>query len=166
MKLVRVGWLWVNLIIGYEEFFCIDLVVICLVYDGVDCVVLVCQVVWLEWMFLLLVGFVEVGELFEVCVVWEICEEIGLIVCDVCYLGSQLWLFLWLLMVGFYVLGDLDEEFLFSDGEIVEVVWFICDEVCVVFVVGDWFSVLELKLLLFGLILIVCVIIELWVVCE
>lgn len=42
----------------------------------------------MEWMFLLLVGFVEVGELFEVCVVWEICEEIGLIVCDVCYLGS------------------------------------------------------------------------------
>jgi NAD+ diphosphatase len=62
-----------------------------LVPDGGDRAVLARQTVWLDRMFSLLAGFVEAGESFESCVEREIREEIGLIVRDVRYLGSQLW---------------------------------------------------------------------------
>ena len=77
----------------------------------------------------MLAGFVEAGESFEVCVVREIREEIGLTVRDVRYLGSQPWPFPRSLMVGFHALADPDQEFSFNDGEIAEAAWFTRAEV-------------------------------------
>nr|WP_272872931.1 NAD(+) diphosphatase [Mycobacterium tuberculosis] len=165
-KPARAGWSRVNPITGHEEFPRIDPAVICLVHDGADRAVLARQAAWPERMFSLLAGFVEAGESFEVCVAREIREEIGLTVRDVRYLGSQPWPFPRSLMVGFHALGDPDEEFSFSDGEIAEAAWFTRDEVRAALAAGDWSSASESKLLLPGSISIARVIIESWAACE
>ena len=161
-KPARAGWSRIDPVTGHEEFPRIDPAVICLVHDGGDRAVLARQAVWPERMFSLLAGFVEAGESFEVCVVREIREEIGLTVRDVRYLGSQPWPFPRSLMVGFHALGDPDEEFAFNDGEIAEAGWFTRDEVRAALEVGDWTSSSESKLLLPGSISIARVIIESW----
>lgn len=161
-KPARGGWSRVNPITGHEEFPRIDPAVICLVHDGQDRAVLARQAVWPERMFSLLAGFVEAGESFEVCVAREIREEIGLIVRDVRYLGSQPWPFPRSLMVGFHALGDPDQEFSFNDGEIAEAAWFTRAEVRAALDAGDWTSASQSKLLLPGSISIARVIIESW----
>lgn len=161
-KPARAGWSRVNPVTGHEEFPRIDPAVICLVHDGADRAVLARQTAWPERMFSLLAGFVEAGESFEVCVAREIREEIGLIVHDVRYLGSQPWPFPRSLMVGFHALADPDQEFSFNDGEIAEAAWFTRDEVRTALEAGDWSSASESKLLLPGSISIARVIIESW----
>jgi NAD+ diphosphatase len=161
-KLARAGWARVNPVTGHEEFPRIDPAVICLVHDGGDRAVLARQAVWPERMFSLLAGFVEAGESFEVCVVREIREEIGLTVRDVRYLGSQPWPFPRSLMVGFHAIGDPDQEFSFNDGEIAGAAWFTRDEVRAALEAGDWSSASTSKLLLPGSISIARVIIESW----
>lgn len=161
-KSVRAGWSRVNPVTGHEEFPRIDPAVICLVHDGGDRAVLARQTAWPERMFSLLAGFVEVGESFESCVAREIREEIGLIVRDVRYLGSQPWPFPRSLMVGFHAIGDPDQDFSFNDGEIAEAAWFTRDEVRAALAVGDWSSASESKLLLPGSVSIARVIIESW----
>ena len=161
-KPARGGWSRVNPVTGHEEFPRIDPAVICLVHDGRDRAVLARQTAWPERMFSLLAGFVEAGESFEVCVVREIREEIGLTVRDVRYLGSQPWPFPRSLMVGFHALGDPGEGFSFNDGEIAEAAWFTRDEVRAALQAGDWSSAGDSKLLLPGSISIARVIIESW----
>jgi len=161
-KSARGGWSRVNPITGHEEFPRIDPAVICLVHDGGDRAVLARQATWPERMFSLLAGFVEAGESFEVCVAREIREEIGLVVGDVRYLGSQPWPFPRSLMVGFHARADADQEFSFNDGEIVEAAWFTRDEVRAALDAGDWTSASGSKLLLPGSISIARVIIESW----
>ncbi|HTQ20287.1 NAD(+) diphosphatase, partial [Mycobacterium sp.] len=161
-KSARGGWSRVNPITGHEEFPRIDPAVICLVHDGGDRAVLARQATWPERMFSLLAGFVEAGESFEVCVAREIREEIGLVVGDVRYLGSQPWPFPRSLMVGFHARADPDQEFSFNDGEIVEAAWFTRDEVRAALDAGDWTSASGSKLLLPGSISIARVIIESW----
>jgi NAD+ diphosphatase len=161
-KPVRAGWARVNPVTGHEEFPRIDPAVICLIHDGGDRAVLARQAVWPDRMFSLLAGFVEAGESFESCVVREICEEIGLTVRDVRYLGSQPWPFPRSLMVGFHAVGDPDQGFSFNDGEIAEAAWFTREEVRAALAVGDWSSASESKLLLPGSVSIARVIIESW----
>ena len=161
-KPARAGWSRVNPVTGHEEFPRIDPAVICLVHDGEDRAVLARQAVWPERMFSLLAGFVEAGESFEVCVVREIREEIGLTVRDVRYLGSQPWPFPRSLMIGFHALGDPDQDFSFNDGEIAEAAWFTRDDVRAALEAGDWTSASTSKLLLPGSISIARVIIESW----
>jgi NAD+ diphosphatase len=161
-KPARGGWSRVNPSTGHEEFPRIDPAVICLVHDGADRAVLARQAMWPERMFSLLAGFVEAGESFEVCVAREIREEIGLIVRDVRYLGSQPWPFPRSLMVGFHAVADPDQAFSFNDGEIVEAAWFTRAEVRAALEAGDWTSASESKLLLPGSISIARVIIESW----
>jgi NAD+ diphosphatase len=161
-KSARGGWSRVNPVTGHEEFPRIDPAVICLVHDGGDRAVLARQAMWPERMFSLLAGFVEAGESFEVCVVREIREEIGLNVRDVRYLGSQPWPFPRSLMVGFHAVGDPSEEFAFNDGEIAEAGWFTREEVRAALAAGDWGAQSDSKLLLPGSISIARVIIESW----
>src|ERR1700732_3625566 len=137
---VKAGWSRVDPGSGHEEFPRIDPAVICLVHDGGDRAVLARQAVWPERMFSLLAGVVEAGGAFEVCVAREIREEIGLIVRDVRYLGSQPWPFPRSLMVGFHAVGDAGEEFSFNDGEIAEAGWFTRAEVRDALEQGDWSS--------------------------
>lgn len=134
------GWSRITPTNGHEEFPRIDPAVICLVHDGHDRAVLARQTLWPERLFSLIAGFVEAGESFEGCVVREVAEEIGLDVRDVQYLGSQPWPFPRSLMVGFHAIGDPDQEFVFSDGEIAEAAWFTRNEVRDALANGDWSS--------------------------
>ena len=136
---------------------------ICLVHDGGDRAVLARQTVWPHRMFSLLAGFVEAGESFELCVVREIREEIGLTVRDVRYLGSQPWPFPRSLMVGFHAIADPTEPFSFNDGEIAEAAWFTRAEVRAALAAGDWTSGSNSHLLLPASISIARQIIESWV---
>lgn len=159
---IRAGWARRNLLTGREEFPRVDPAVICLVHDGHDRAVLARQVVWPPRLFSLVAGFVEAGESFESCVVREVAEEIGLTVTDVRYLGSQPWPFPRSLMVGFHALGDPEQEFAFSDGEIAEAAWFTRAEVRKALKAGDWSSDSTSRLLLPGTISIAREIIESW----
>lgn len=158
----RGGWSRVNPDTGHEEFPRIDPAVICLVHDGGQRAVLARQSAWPERMFSLLAGFVEAGESFEACVAREVFEEIGLVVRDVRYLGSQPWPFPRSLMVGFHAIGDPDQEFSFNDGEIAEAAWFTRDQVRAALAAGDWSSPTESPLLLPGSISIAREIVESW----
>ncbi len=162
-KPARHGWARLNPLTGQEEFPRIDPAVICLVHDGGDRAVLARQTVWPHRMFSLLAGFVEAGESFELCVVREIREEIGLTVRDVRYLGSQPWPFPRSLMVGFHAIADPTEPFSFNDGEIAEAAWFTRAEVRAALAAGDWTSGSNSHLLLPASISIARQIIESWV---
>lgn len=159
---VRGGWARRNVLTGHEEFPRVDPAVICLIHDGHDRAVLARQVVWPPRLFSLIAGFVEAGESFESCVVREVAEEIGLAVTAVHYLGSQPWPFPRSLMVGFHALGDPEQEFAFTDGEIAEAAWFTRAEVRTALEAGDWTSESESRLLLPGTISIAREIIESW----
>lgn len=159
---IRSGWARRNLLTGHEEFPRVDPAVICLVHDGHDRAVLARQVVWPPRLFSLIAGFVEAGESFESCVMREIAEEIGLTVTDVTYLGSQPWPFPRSLMVGFHAIGDPEQEFAFTDGEIAEAAWFTRDEIRAALDEGDWTSESPSRLLLPGSISIAREIIESW----
>ncbi|GLP82622.1 NAD(+) diphosphatase [Mycobacterium antarcticum] len=158
----KAGWSRINPDNGHEEFPRMDPAVICLIHDGHDRAVLARQTVWPERLFSLIAGFVEAGESFEGCVVREVAEEIGLSVRDVTYLGSQPWPFPRSLMVGFHALGDPEQEFVFSDGEIAEAAWFTRAEVRDALADGDWSSDSPSRLLLPGSISIAREIIESW----
>ena len=165
-KVTKSGWSRVNPLNGREEFPRIDPAVICLIHDGHDRAVLARQTVWPERLFSLIAGFVEAGESFESCVVREVAEEIGLSVTDVRYLGSQPWPFPRSLMVGFHAIGDPEQEFVFSDGEIAEANWFTRSEVRDALTEGDWSSDSPSRLLLPGSISIAREIIESWAAAD
>ena len=156
------GWARLNPLTGHEEFPRIDPAIICLVHDGHDRAVLARQTVWPERLFSLIAGFVEAGESFEGCVVREVAEEIGLTVSHVEYLGSQPWPFPRSLMVGFHAIGDPDQEFVFSDGEIAQAEWFTRAEIREALEHGDWSSESTSRLLLPGSISIAREIVESW----
>jgi NAD+ diphosphatase len=158
----KAGWSRIDPVNGHEDFPRTDPAVICLIHDGHDRAVLARQTAWPEKLFSLIAGFVEAGESFEGCVVREVAEEIGLSVHDVTYLGSQPWPFPRSLMVGFHAIGDPEQEFLFSDGEIAEAGWFTRDEVRAALADGDWSSDSPSRLLLPGSISIAREIIESW----
>lgn len=78
-------------------------------------------------MFSLLAGFVEPGETLEEAVARETLEEVGVVVDDIRYWGSQPWPFPHSLMIGFrarYVSGD----FVLQEDEIAEAGWFAHDD--------------------------------------
>jgi NAD+ diphosphatase len=65
-------------------------------------------------------------------------------------------------MIGFHAIGDPEQEFAFSDGEIAEAAWFTRDEVRAALGEGDWASGSASRLLLPGSISIAREIIESW----
>jgi NAD+ diphosphatase len=68
----------------------------------------------------------------------EIHEEVGVVVRDVRYLGSQAWPFPRSLMVGFHALADRDAPLVPADGEIAEAKWVTRAEVRDALDRGDW----------------------------
>jgi NAD+ diphosphatase len=77
--------------------------------------------------FSLLAGFVEPGETLEEAVVREVEEEVGIVVGDVAYWGSQPWPFPHSLMVGFTA-RYLGGELVLQESEIAEAGWFTPDD--------------------------------------
>ncbi|GAA1288652.1 NAD(+) diphosphatase [Pseudonocardia aurantiaca] len=123
---------------GHEEYPRTDPAVICLVHDGADRVLLARQPVWPEGRFSVLAGFVEAGESLEACVLREIHEEVGAVVRDVHYLGSQAWPFPRSLMIGFHAQADPDVPLRPADGEIAEAMWVTRAELREALADGDW----------------------------
>ena len=125
----RAGWATHCTGCGREEYPRTDPAVICLVHDGGDQVLLARQPIWPPDRYSVLAGFVEGGESLEACVVREICEEVGITVTSVRYLGSQPWPFPRSLMLGFAAIGDPSTTLVPAEGEIESARWVHRDEV-------------------------------------
>ena len=83
---------------------------IVLVHDGGTRVLLGKRANWPVNRYSLLAGFVEPGESLEQCAAREVLEEVGVVVDELRYVGSQSWPFPSQLMVGFtarYASGDV-----------------------------------------------------------
>lgn len=114
---------------GHQEWPRTDPAVIVLVHDGADRIVLARQPSWPTGRVSVLAGFTEAGESLEATVVREIGEEVGLLVDDVQYLGSQPWPFPRSLMVGFAARADGSAVPVPRAGEIESARWFHRDEI-------------------------------------
>lgn len=125
MQVQDYEWVMQCLQCGLYWYLCLLLSMIVLVIWG-DEVLLVCLLCFVLGVYSILVGFVEVGELVEQCVVCEVCEEVGVEVVNFEYIGSQNWLFLYLLMFGFYV-EYVFGEIVLQEDEIEDVQWFFFD---------------------------------------
>jgi NAD+ diphosphatase len=80
-----------------------------------------------ERLFSVLAGFVEPGESLEETVLREVREEVGILVKDIRYFGSQPWPFPDSLMLGFTA-RHAKGELCIDNREIVEARWFAPDE--------------------------------------
>lgn len=156
------GWSRHSTSTGHEEFPRTDPAVICLVHDGADRVLLARNGTWPERRFSVLAGFVEAGESLESCVAREMEEEVGLVVRDIRYLGSQPWPFPRSVMIGFSAIADPDAPLLFKDGEIAEAHWFEREEVRAALRLGDWTSPSDARLLVPGSVSIARGMLEAW----
>ena len=74
-----------------------------------------------------LAGFVEPGETLEECVQREISEEVGIMVKNIRYFGSQPWPFPNSLMIAF-VADYADGDITIDGSEIIEAAWFSTDQ--------------------------------------
>src|SRR5690606_24861620 len=104
-----------------------DPAVIMLVTDGDDRALLARNPHWPEGRFSTLAGFVEPGEALEDAVRREVAEEVGLVVEEATYLGSQPWPFPQSLMLGFRARATSTDITVDRD-EIAEAQWFTRDE--------------------------------------
>ena len=120
---IKSGWARACEQCGREEYPRTDAAVICLVHDGADQVLLARGEGWPEGRYSVLAGFVEAGESLEACVAREIEEEVGVVVGDIRYLGSQPWPFPRSLMVGFEAVADPTGPLRLADGEIAQARW-------------------------------------------
>jgi NAD+ diphosphatase len=125
---VNAGWATHCTGCGREEYPRTDPAVICLIHNGVgengSEVLLARQPIWPPARYSVLAGFVEAGESLEACVAREVCEEVGIEVTDIRYLGSQPWPFPRSIMVGFAAVAvDRTAPLIPADGEIEEPRW-------------------------------------------
>lgn len=108
---------------GSEHYPRTDPAVIMAVTDSADRLLLGRQTSWGEGRFSTFAGFVEPGESLEAAVRREVFEEVGIVLGDVRYLGSQPWPFPSSLMLGFRA-EAVTTEVTRHDGEIAEARWF------------------------------------------
>jgi NAD+ diphosphatase len=121
---------------GTEHFPRTDPAVIMLITDGADRAVLGRQPAWPPGYFSTLAGFVEPGESLIDAVRREVVEEVGIVVGDVAYLGSQPWPFPSSLMLGFH--GVATSFDITVDGdELEEARWFTKQEITEMTASGD-----------------------------
>ncbi|MEO5876437.1 MAG: NAD(+) diphosphatase [Streptosporangiaceae bacterium] len=122
---------------GSEHYPRLDPAVIMLVHDTADRVLLARGAAWPERRVSILAGFVEPGESLEQAVAREVHEEVGLVVADADYLGSQPWPLPQSLMVGFTCLAEQGQELRYEDGEIEEAHWYSRDELRTAALAGE-----------------------------
>lgn len=118
---------------GTEHFPRTDPAVIMLITNGDDSpdggrAILGRQPVWPAGYFSTLAGFVEPGESLIDAVRREVLEEVGVVVGDVAYLGSQPWPFPSSLMLGFHGVADTFDITVDGD-ELEEARWFSKQEI-------------------------------------
>ncbi len=118
---------------GTEHFPRTDPAVIMLITNGDDSVdggraILGRQPAWPAGYFSTLAGFVEPGESLIDAVRREVLEEVGIVVGDVAYLGSQPWPFPSSLMLGFHGVADTFDITVDGD-ELEEARWFSKQEI-------------------------------------
>jgi NAD+ diphosphatase len=117
---------------GSEHFPRLDPAVIMLITDQADRILLARGPAWPEAMRSVLAGFVEPGESLEQAVAREVYEEVGLVVRDIRYVGSQPWPLPQSLMLGFFCRVDesltTPEELRPDPAEIVDAAWYTRDE--------------------------------------
>jgi NAD+ diphosphatase len=132
-ELIHFGWASRCTNDGREEYPRTDPAVICLVHDtdgtNGSHVLLARQPIWPPGRYSVLAGFVEAGESLEGCVVREINEEVGAVVSDVRYLGSQPWPFPRSIMLGFTARAERSAPLTLAEGEIEEALWVSREEV-------------------------------------
>ncbi|SEH03562.1 NAD+ diphosphatase [Nonomuraea solani] len=105
----------------------VDPAVIMLVRDADDRCLLARGPQWPEGRLSILAGFVEPGESLEAAVVREVAEEVGVVVTNPRYLGSQPWPFPRSLMLGFF--AEATTTALIPDAEeIAEARWYSREE--------------------------------------
>jgi NAD+ diphosphatase len=107
---------------GDEHFPHIHPCIIVLVKRGAE-LLLIRNAAWNTGRFSLVAGFLDFGESLEECVQREVCEEAGIEVTNIRYVGSQCWPFPSQQMIGF--LADYASGEVKPDGvEVVEADWF------------------------------------------
>jgi NAD+ diphosphatase len=120
---------------GSEHFPRTDPAVIMAVVDGDDRILLARQPMWPERRASTLAGFVEPGESLEAAVRREVLEEVGVVVGEVTYAGSQPWPFPSSLMVGFHAEAQTTEIVL--GEEISEARWWRREELRAAVAAGE-----------------------------
>lgn len=127
LRITRAGWASWCAHCSREDYPRTDPAVICLVHDDDGPngrhVLLARQPQWPAHLYSVLAGFVEAGESLEATVHREICEEVGVQVRSVRYLGSQPWPFPRSLMLGFSAVAEVSAEPDPLDGEIESARW-------------------------------------------
>ncbi|MCW2886733.1 MAG: diphosphatase [Streptosporangiaceae bacterium] len=117
---------------GSEHFPRLDPAVIMLIADAADRVLLARGPAWPEAMRSVLAGFVEPGESLEQAVAREVREEVGLVVRDIRYVGSQPWPLPQSLMLGFFCRVDEGatppEDLRPDPTEILDAAWYTREE--------------------------------------
>lgn len=132
------GWARICTACGHEEYPRTDPAVICLVHDVEDTHVLLArQPRWPPGRFSVLAGFVEAGESLEASVIREVGEEVGVVVRDVHYLGSQPWPFPRSLMIGFSAVAERGEVTP-AEGEIEQARWVSREQLVAALAAGAW----------------------------
>jgi NAD+ diphosphatase len=111
-----------------EHFPRTDPAVIMLVTDPDDRCLLARNAAWPGRRVSILAGFVEPGESAEQAVIREVCEEIGIEVTDVRYVGSQPWPMPRSLMLGFRADAPAGQDIVVDTEEIAEAYWFSREE--------------------------------------
>jgi NAD+ diphosphatase len=113
---------------GSQHFPRVDPAVIMAVLDEHDRILLGRAPMWPERMMSVLAGFVEPGESLEQAVAREVREEVGLVVEQIGYLGSQPWPMPRSLMVGFVCRAAGGQAVRLDPEEIAEARWFTREE--------------------------------------
>lgn len=135
-RVERAGWVRRCPADGSEHFPRTDPAVIMAVTDTEDRLLLGRNAMWPTGRFSVLAGFVEPGEQLEAAVAREVFEEVGVVVRDVRYLGSQPWPFPASLMLGFTAVAAASELTLDS-AEIAEARWMTRDDVTHLVAAGE-----------------------------
>jgi NAD+ diphosphatase len=122
---------------GSEHFPRVDPAVIMLVHDDADRILLARHPAWPDRRVSILAGFVEPGESLEQAIIREVAEEVGLVVDDPHYLGSQPWPLPQSLMVGYFCRAEGDQEVRVDEEEIESAHWYTRDELRAAVIAGD-----------------------------
>jgi NAD+ diphosphatase len=126
-RLASAGHVRICIAEGTEHFPRTDPAVIMLVHDD-ERILLASGARWGERRMSILAGFVEPGESLEQAVIREVQEEVGVLVGECQYLGSQPWPVPRSLMIGFFARANGRQELRVDGEEIMTARWYTREE--------------------------------------